>query len=162
MKHRNLHTLHRPAKQRNGHPPLVFVHGGYVHGACWDENFLPHFSTLGCDCHAIDLSGHGRSAGRDQLDSYDLDHYAADVAQVVAGLPALPVLSGHSMGALVVQRYLEKGQAAAVIMMAPVQKSAPTPRQPWRKSIHHETKLVTPVSAEKNCIAGSQHDFAHG
>ena len=120
MAHRKLHTLHRPAKKHNGHPPLVFVHGGYVHGGCWDVNFMPHFNTLGYHCHAIDLSGHGQSEGRERLNSYDLNHYAADVAQVVAGLAVPPVLIGHSMGALVVQRYLEKGKAAAVIMMAPV------------------------------------------
>ncbi len=120
MKHRKLHTLHRPAIKANGHPPLVFVHGGYVHAGCWEVNFLPHFSALGYHCHAIDLSGHGSSEGKEDLDRYDLDHYAADVAQVVAGLPKPPVLVGHSMGALVVQRYLEKGSAAAVVMMAPV------------------------------------------
>ena len=120
MKHRKLHILHRPAKKPNGHPPLVFVHGGYVHSGCWDVNFLPHFNTLGYHCHAIDLSGHGNSEGREDLNSYGLDHYAADVAQVVAGMPKPPVLIGHSMGALVVHRYLENGQAAAVVMMAPV------------------------------------------
>jgi pimeloyl-ACP methyl ester carboxylesterase len=120
LKHRKLHTLHRPAKKANGHPPLVFVHGGYIHSGCWDVNFLPHFSALGYHCHAIDLSGHGQSEGRDNLDRYDLDHYAGDVAQVVAELAAPPVLIGHSMGSLVVQRYLEKGSAAAVVMMAPV------------------------------------------
>ncbi|KAF0166238.1 MAG: alpha/beta hydrolase fold protein [Rhodocyclaceae bacterium] len=120
MTTRKLNTLRRLAKKRNGQPPLVFVHGGYVHAGCWELNFLPHFSALGYDCHAIDLSGHGASEGRENLDSFDIDHYAADVAQLVAELPSLPVLIGHSMGALVVQRYLEKGQAAGVIMMAPV------------------------------------------
>jgi len=120
LKHRKLHTLHRPAKQPNGLPPLLFVHGGYIHGGCWDVNFMRHFNELGYSCHAIDLSGHGASEGREDLHSYDLDHYAADVAQAVAELPAPPVLIGHSMGAAVVQRYLEKGKAAAVIMMAPV------------------------------------------
>ena len=120
MKHRKLHTLHRPAKKANGHPPLVFVHGGYIHSGCWDVNFLPHFSALGYHCHALDLSGHGRSEGKEDLDRYDLDHYAGDVAQIVAELSRPPVLIGHSMGSLVVQRYLEKGSAAGVVMMAPV------------------------------------------
>ena len=120
LKPRKLHTLHRPAKKHNGHPSLIFVHGGYVHAGCWDMNFLPHFSKLGYDCHAINLSGHGESEGREDLNRFDLDHYAADVAQLVAEMPAPPVLIGHSMGALVVQRYLEKGQAAAVVLMAPV------------------------------------------
>lgn len=120
MKPRQLHTLHRLAEKRNGLPPLVFVHGGYVNAACWDANFLPHFSDLGYNCHAINLSGHGESAGVEDLHRYGLDHYAADVGQLVAELPAPPVLIGHSMGALVVQRYLEESSAAGVIMIAPV------------------------------------------
>lgn len=120
MKSRKLHTLHRPAKKSNGRPPLLFVHGGYIHAECWDINFMPYFNDLGYDCHAINLSGHGASEGRENLDRFGLDHYVADVRQVVAELPALPVLIGHSMGALVVQRYLEQKAAAAVVMMAPV------------------------------------------
>lgn len=120
MTSRKLHTRQRLAKKPNGHPPLVFVHGGYIHAGCWEVNFLDYFSGLGYNCHAIDLSGHGQSEGHEDLDSYDIDHYAADVGQLVAELPGLPVLIGHSMGALVVQRYLEKATAAAVIMMAPV------------------------------------------
>lgn len=120
MRQRKLHVLHRPAKQGNGHPPLVFVHGGYIHSGCWELNFLPHFNQLGYHCHALDLSGHGASESRDELHRYDIDHYAGDVAQVVDSLPKPPVLIGHSMGALVVQRYLEKGTAAGVVMMAPV------------------------------------------
>jgi len=30
LKQRKLHTLHRPARIQNGHPPLIFVHGGYA------------------------------------------------------------------------------------------------------------------------------------
>lgn len=120
MNQRKLHVLHRPADRPCGRPPLVFVHGGYIHGGCWDLNFLPYFSGRGYDCHALDLSGHGQSEGREDLHSFGLDQYAADVAQVVAGLSAPPVLIGHSMGAAVVQRYLEKGPAAAVVLMAPV------------------------------------------
>ena len=120
MKRRKLHTLHRPARKHNGRPPLVFVHGGYVHAGCWDANFLPYFNDLGYNCHAINLSGHGASEGAEDLHSYDLNHYAADVRQLVAELPTPPLLIGHSMGALVVQRYLEKASAAAAIMIAPV------------------------------------------
>lgn len=47
LKLRNLHTLHRLATNQNGHPPLVFVHGGYVHAGCWDLHFLPYFRDLG-------------------------------------------------------------------------------------------------------------------
>ena len=117
---RQLHTLDRPALNDMGHPPLVFVHGGYTHSGCWDVNFLPYFQERGYNCYAIDLSGHGKSSGRDALNSFGLDHYADDVGQLVDSLDAAPVLIGHSMGAIVVQRYLEKSPATAVVMMAPV------------------------------------------
>ena len=117
---RQLHLLDRPALADRDLPPLVFVHGGYISSACWDVSFLPFFQQRGYPCHAFDLSGHGRSAGRAQLDQFGIDDYADDVGQVVAGLGALPVLIGHSMGAIVVQRYLEKASARAVVLMAPV------------------------------------------
>lgn len=119
MRHR-LHTINRPALEDRGYPPLVFVHGGYIHGGCWDVHFLPFFQQRGYHCYALDLSGHGQSAGRKELNSFGLDDYADDVGEVVASLGATPVLIGHSMGALVVQRYLEKSPAKAVVMMAPV------------------------------------------
>ena len=38
----------------------------------------------------------------------------------MAGLPAPPVLIGHSMGARVVQKYLEKAEAPAAVLACPV------------------------------------------
>ena len=43
-----------------------------------------------------------------------------DVAEVVARLPAAPVLIGHSMGGMVVQKYLEQYDAPATVLMASV------------------------------------------
>jgi pimeloyl-ACP methyl ester carboxylesterase len=117
---RQLNILDRPAHQDKGYPPLVFVHGGYTHSGCWDVNFLAFFQERGYNCFAIDLSGHGESDGLDDLNSFGLDDYAEDVGRIVAGLGMEPVLIGHSMGAIVVQRYLEKSLARAVVMMAPV------------------------------------------
>ena len=101
---RQLFTLVRPARVDKGYPPLVFVHGGYTHSGCWDINFLPFFQKRGYNCHAVDLSGHGKSPGIEDLNSFGIDDYADDVGQVVAGLSSAPVLIGHSMGAIVVQR----------------------------------------------------------
>lgn len=115
-----LFTRSRTSQRPSKHPPLLFVHGGYIHSGCWDLQFLPHFSALGFDSHALDLPGHGASAGREQLHGFDLNHYASDVAEVARTLPEPPVLIGHSMGALVVQRFLERGNAAGIVMMAPV------------------------------------------
>ena len=117
---RTLNILNRPAHKDRNYPPLVFVHGGYTYSGCWDVNFLPFFQAHGYNCFALDLSGHGGSDGFENLNSFGLNDYTDDVRQLVNGLDTDPVLIGHSMGALVVQRYLETASAKAVIMLAPV------------------------------------------
>lgn len=112
-----------PARVPGRHAPLLFVHGGYTHAACWTRHFIPYFQARGFDCHALDLSGHGASEGRDHLDAYSLEDYTMDVADAVAALAKLPVLIGHSMGALLVQRHLERGRAAGLALLAPVPPS---------------------------------------
>ncbi len=100
--------------------PLLFVHGAYVAAWCWAENFLPWFAARGWAAYAVSLSGHGQSRRRDHLDSYSLDDYVRDVAEVAAKLPGSPVLIGHSMGGIVVQKYLEHYDAPATVLMSAV------------------------------------------
>lgn len=120
MTTRKLHTLYRRAAIASNHPPLLFVHGGYVGASCWDEFFLPYFSRRGFECHALDLSGHGLSEGREQLHSFGLDDYAADVARVATSLGEPPVLIGHSMGTAIVERVVAREPARAAVLMSPV------------------------------------------
>ena len=100
--------------------PLLFVHGAYTAAWCWDENFLPWFAEQGYAAYAVSLSGHGGSRGRAYLDSFSIADYVADVADVVAQLPAPPVLIGHSMGGMVVQKFLERQSAPGVVLMSSV------------------------------------------
>lgn len=117
-------TVHRHlAPAPSGRAPLLFVHGGYTNSRCWQRHFIPFFNERGFDCYAVDLSGHGSSEGRAQLDGFGLDDYAGDLADAVESLPALPVLVGHSMGTQVVERYLTHGRAAGVALLAPVPPS---------------------------------------
>ena len=81
---------------------------------------MPYFSKRGFDCHALDSAGHGESEGCERLDSFGLDDYVDDVAQIAAKMKRAPVLIGHSMGALVVEHYLEWAPAKAAVLMAPV------------------------------------------
>jgi pimeloyl-ACP methyl ester carboxylesterase len=120
MKPRRIHTLHRPAVGAKRSAQLIFVHGGYATAGCWDAYFLPWFSRRGYECRALDLSGHGLSEGREQLDSFGINDYADDLAQVAEGLGGQAILIGHSMGTVVVERFLERHQARAAILMAPV------------------------------------------
>lgn len=121
MKSRHLNILHRPASLADSKaPPLLFVHGGYATAACWEAYFLPWFNQRGYDCHALDLAGHGRSEGGQRLDTFGIDDYVDDLQQAVSGLSRLPVVIGHSMGTVIVERFLERQAAQAAILMAPV------------------------------------------
>jgi non-heme chloroperoxidase len=116
-----LEVLSHPPSAAPPRTPLLFVHGAYVGAWCWEEHFLPWFAARGFPAHAVSLRGHGASSGREALHRHGLADYAEDVARAVALLDAPPVLIGHSMGALVVQKYLERGgRAAAVVLACPV------------------------------------------
>jgi len=120
MPPRQIHTLHRPATMPTDAPDLLFVHGAYMDSRCWDIHFLPYFTALGYNCHALDLSGHGLSEGKDEADRFGIDDYAADLRQVIASPPGEPVLIGHSMGCAVIERALERTTVDAAVLMAPV------------------------------------------
>ena len=100
--------------------PLLFVHGAYAAAWCWEEHFLDFFAAAGYAAHAVSLSGHGASRGRRHLDSLSITDYAKDVRETAKSLDAPPVLIGHSMGGFVVQKYLERHDAPAAVLMCSV------------------------------------------
>ena len=112
---------HSPDEGRAVHPvPLLFIHGAYTAAWCWEEHFLPWFAQQGYAAYAVSLSGHGGSRRHSLLDNFSLADYVRDVEAVVAALPAPPVLIGHSMGGMVVQKFLERQTAPAAVLMASV------------------------------------------
>lgn len=116
----HLEVLQMQPEGRAAQTPLLFVHGAYAGAWLWQEHFLGFFAQLGWPVYALSLSGHGRSAGRERLDLLSINDYVQDVMDVVACLPTPPVLIGHSMGGMVVQKYLEHDTAPAAILMASV------------------------------------------
>jgi len=115
-----LEVISRVPQALVGRSPLLFVHGAYAAAWCWDEYFLPWFSARGYPAHAISLRGHGASASRRLLDFAGLDDYVSDTVAAAAKLGERPILVGHSMGAIVVQRAARRCQAAALVLLAPV------------------------------------------
>src|SRR5262245_31422424 len=89
-------------------PPVLFVHGAFAGAWTWAAHFLPHFAAHGVPSYALSLRGHGGSYGHDALAWHRLADYVKDVEEVVAALATSPILVGHSMGALVVMKYLER------------------------------------------------------
>lgn len=111
--------VHSP-QQKTSPTPLLFVHGAFTSAWCWGERYLPFFAAAGFEAHAVSLSGHGNSRGREHLDSLSIDDYVNDVREVADSMPVAPVLIGHSMGGFVVQKYLEQHVAPGAVLMCSV------------------------------------------
>lgn len=90
--------IHALAWGDEGRRGLVFVHGGGAHAHWWTHvaaHFAGEFRVV-----AVDLSGHGDSAHRDE---YVLEQWTEEVMAVAAvgGIAGPPVVVGHSMGGFV-------------------------------------------------------------
>jgi pimeloyl-ACP methyl ester carboxylesterase len=101
---------------------IVFVHG-MCHGAwCWQEHFIPFFEKLGYTCVAFDLPGH-EVQGNTRRIAYSLGDYVEALHRVVANLETPPIIIGHSMGGMILQKYLQKESCKRAILLASVPPS---------------------------------------
>jgi pimeloyl-ACP methyl ester carboxylesterase len=115
-----LEVIERKADVKSFPLPVLFVHGAW-HGAwCWEENFMDYFAERGFDCYAVSMRGHGSSPCEGFFHLSGVDDYVEDLEAAVGLLGREPVLIGHSMGGLVVQRFLETHRAPAAVLLASV------------------------------------------
>ncbi len=111
-----IETITRTPKNQTHKTPLLFIHGMW-HGAwCWDEFFLPFFAEHGYQSTALSLRGHAGSAGK--IRGSRIADYVSDVEQIAAQFQTPPVVIGHSMGGFLTQKYLEKHDAPAAVLLA--------------------------------------------
>ena len=127
MKQRKIKLHRHPTAHPEARANLLFVHGGYVDSSCWQHYFIPFFQEQGYDCYAVDLAGHGASEGREHIDDFGIADYAADVAHAMARIDGPTIVIGHSMGTMVLERYLETGDAVAAAFLAPVPPTGTLP-----------------------------------
>ncbi len=103
-------------------PPVLFVHGAYCGAWIWVDPFMPYFADQGHPCYAVSLRGHGGSEG--EFNQLVLADFVDDLETVTGRIGAPPILIGHSMGGLVVQHFLARGNTArAAVLMASVPPS---------------------------------------
>jgi len=103
------------------HPtPLLFVHGAWHAAWCWDEHFLTYFAEHGYCSYALSLRGHGMSEGHRHLSWMRLKDYVHDVEQVADQFQTLPVVVGHSLGGLIVQKFAELHDIPAMVLLASI------------------------------------------
>ncbi len=94
----------------------MLVHGAWHGNWCW-RDFSAHLAAAGHDVHLAILRGHDHPTHRLR---HRIRDYVADLEMAVDALDSSPVLVGHSMGGLVVQKYLERRPAPAAVLMASV------------------------------------------
>jgi pimeloyl-ACP methyl ester carboxylesterase len=94
----------------------LLVHGAWHGPWCWD-GFAERLAGHGHQVQAVRLRGHDQPPGRSW---HRVHHYVTDVRQAAARFAQPSVLVGHSLGGLVVQRYLEHGPAPGAVLMASV------------------------------------------
>lgn len=134
------------------HPRLIllWIHGFAEHRGRY-QYFAERLGERGILLSMIDLRGHGESPGpRGYIDKFE--EYYRDVRALIhrnrAAYPHLPlVLGGHSMGGLIVARYLEEDSShpatSAAILTAPFLAAA-LPIPGWKTSIAPFLSKVLP------------------
>jgi len=92
--------------------PIVFCHGWPLNSDSWESQMI-FFADQGYRCIAHDRRGHGRSS--QPWDGNDMDHYADDLAELLAHLDVRDaVLFGFSTGGGEVARYIGRHGTARI------------------------------------------------
>jgi pimeloyl-ACP methyl ester carboxylesterase len=115
---RMLEVIDKGAVSESHPVPLLFVHGAWHAAWCWDAHFLNFFADKGFRAVAVSLRGYGASTLSQRLNSVSVADYLDDVRSTVDMLGAEPVLIGHSLGGLLVQKYLENLRTPAAVLLA--------------------------------------------
>ncbi|MDQ6831593.1 MAG: alpha/beta hydrolase [Gemmatimonadota bacterium] len=102
-------------------PPVLLVHG--LFGAAWYFERYQHFlARRGHASYAVNLRGHAGSRPVADLGRTSIVDYVADAEEAMRAAAddsagALPIVIGHSMGGLIVQKMLETVPAKAAVLL---------------------------------------------
>lgn len=149
-----LEILSAPSVQNDKKGTVIFCHGAWHDARCWQPTMMPYFAEQGYDCIAPSYRNHGNSEDYGSLKFRRISEYVADVQSVVEKTEGKIFLIGHSMGGLVVQKYLElypnRIEKAALICSVP-------PQGVWRVTL--KTALRFPLRFLKMNILWTLYPF---
>ena len=94
---------------------ITLVHGAWHGPWCWDH-LAARLRQAGHEVHAVALRDHPPS-GHARL-HHRIRDYVEDLRAAIEERGEPVVLVGHSMGGLVVQKYLESGEAIGAVLVA--------------------------------------------
>jgi alpha-beta hydrolase superfamily lysophospholipase len=104
-------------------PHVIFVHGMYLNGQSWAQ-WIERFTSAGFSCSAPSWPYHQgdpavlRSEVDPQLGTLTFAAVSEHLKGLVDALPERPILVGHSIGGLLVQRLVSDGYARAGVSIS--------------------------------------------
>jgi len=130
---------------------IVFVHGSFMNPVSWG-GWTTFFRIRGYHCHAPAYPFHDgipenlRNSPPVGLATLTFRQVVDHMTAFVDGLRENPILIGHSMGGLVVQKVLERGRGVAAVAISsapPARIISWNPRHLWTK-----VREATPLSRD--------------
>lgn len=109
------------SSSKSAKPPILFLHGSF-HGAwCWKEHYMSYFVEKGHACVAFNWRGtEGNPAGEGVKKVKIVQDHCEDFQGLLETLPSilgkddssddpvLPIVVSHSMGGIIVMKYLDE------------------------------------------------------
>lgn len=99
---------------------ILFVHGAWHGKWCWDKYFRLFFEEKGFRVVTFDLPGHSSSGKVTGINKFSVKNYVDALKNEVAKLEKEPIIVAHSMGGLILQKYLETEVCKKAVLLAPV------------------------------------------
>jgi len=99
--------------------PVIFIHGLWLHATSWTA-WSDLFQQAGYQTSAPGWPGEpdtveAARADPDSVADHGIDDVVAHYAKIIEGLPAKPILIGHSFGGMIAQKLLGQDLAAAAV-----------------------------------------------
>jgi pimeloyl-ACP methyl ester carboxylesterase len=123
------------------HPPVLFIHGLWLHASSW-EPWFDRFAAAGYAPVAPGWPGdadtvEGARADPDAIANRGIDEVTEHYAAIIAALPAPPVIIGHSFGGMIAEKLLGQGLGAAAIAIdaAQIKGVLPLPLSALRSTL---------------------------
>jgi pimeloyl-ACP methyl ester carboxylesterase len=99
--------------------PVVFIHGLWIHSTAW-QAWVDYFNAAGYAATAPGWPGDSDTveatrANPDAVADKGIDDVTEHYAEIIRGLPTLPIVIGHSFGGMIAEKLLGENLAAAAI-----------------------------------------------
>ncbi len=103
--------------------PVLFIHGLWIHSAAWAP-WIEFFTDVGYEATAPGWPGdletvEATRADPSGLNGVGIEAICRHYADIIEGMPQMPVVIGHSFGGLIAQELLANGFAAAAVAIDP-------------------------------------------